>query len=247
MRAPPPAEMLDAWERGEAEPMSARALRLLALAGTGIDRERLALLPIGRRDALLLEFRALLFGPTLVGVSACPDCGLHVEAVFDAGAIAAHDRADASGISSEHEIAIGGTTIRFRVPDSRDLIALAGCREGDARKHLLDRCVLAVEEDGATDATTRDLSAALADAVERAMAIADPQADVQLDFTCPACAHRWDAAFDIARYLWREIRNWAHRTLRDVHALASAYHWREADILALGERRRQAYLELCRA
>ena len=245
MRAPPSADMLDAWERGEAEPMSARALRLLALAGTGIDRERLAALPIGRRDALLLEFRALLFGPTLIGVSACPDCNLHVEAVFDADAIVVHERADASA-PSEHAIAVAGTTIRFRLPDSRDLIALAACRDVDPRRELLNRCVLAVDGDGIDEGKPHDLPDALADAVERAMAIADPQADVQLAFACPACAHRWYAAFDIARYLWREIRAWAHRMLRDVHALASAYHWREADILALGERRRQAYLELCR-
>jgi hypothetical protein len=33
--------------------------------------------------------------------------------------------------------------------------------------------------------------------------------------------------------------------LREVDTLAAAYHWAEADILALSPRRRQAYLELC--
>jgi hypothetical protein len=35
--------------------------------------------------------------------------------------------------------------------------------------------------------------------------------------------------------------------LRDVHELASAYGWRESEILALSPQRRQAYLELVRA
>jgi len=32
-------------------------------------------LPIGRRDALLLELREKLFGAELVGVVNCPECG----------------------------------------------------------------------------------------------------------------------------------------------------------------------------
>jgi hypothetical protein len=34
--------------------------------------------------------------------------------------------------------------------------------------------------------------------------------------------------------------------LYDVHALASAYGWREADVLAMSPMRRQVYLELAR-
>jgi len=78
-----------------------------------------------------------------------------------------------------------------------------------------------------------------------AMAAADPQADLQLALACPQCAHRWQPVFDIARFLWQELHAWALRTLRDVDTLAHAYHWAEADILALSPRRRQAYLELC--
>jgi len=243
MRAPSAAEMLQAWERGEAEPMAARALRLLALADTGMDRERLAALSIGCRDALLLELRMRLFGTDVVGGSACPHCGLEVEAVFRADAMLA---AGTDDIATEHAIEIDGATVRFRLPDSRDLLALTTDSDADPRRSLLERCVLAVERDGDC-AQASTLSDALADAVERAMAIADQQADIELAFTCPACTHGWDATFDIARYLWREIRAWAHRTLRDVHALARAYHWRETDILALSARRRQIYLELCRA
>ena len=39
---------------------------------------------------------------------------------------------------------------------------------------------------------------------------------------------------------------WARRTLRDVHVLARAYGWREADVLALSPTRRQIYVELSR-
>ncbi len=73
---------------------------------------------------------------------------------------------------------------------------------------------------------------------------ADPQGNVQLALDCPACGHRWLQAFDILTYLWREIDDWAQRTLREVHLLASAYGWSEQAILALSARRRHMYLEM---
>ena len=68
--------------------------------------------------------------------------------------------------------------------------------------------------------------------------------DLELALECPDCSQRWLAAFDIATFLWHEIDVWARRTLREVHALARAYAWREPDVLALSPTRRQIYLEL---
>ena len=76
------------------------------------------------------------------------------------------------------------------------------------------------------------------------MADLDPYADVRLNLRCPGCAVAWDAPLDIGPFLWLELESWARRTLRQVHELAVAYGWSEADILDLGERRRQAYLDL---
>jgi hypothetical protein len=88
------------------------------------------------------------------------------------------------------------------------------------------------------------LPADVIEAITTHMAETDPQADVQFDLTCPACGHRWLAAFDVMAFLWNEIDTWARRVLRDVHVLASAYGWSEADILSMGAMRRQAYLDL---
>lgn len=76
------------------------------------------------------------------------------------------------------------------------------------------------------------------------MAQLDPQGDIQLTLACPKCSHEWLSPLDIVSYLWREINTWAGRTLNEIHLIASAYGWREADILALSPRRRQTYLEL---
>jgi hypothetical protein len=65
--------------------------------------------------------------------------------------------------------------------------------------------------------------------------------------TCPQCAHQWQAPLDIVSFLWSEVHAWAIRLLREIHELASAYGWSEAEILALSPWRRRAYLELVNA
>ena len=85
---------------------------------------------------------------------------------------------------------------------------------------------------------------ALEAALARTVAECDPQADIDLELTCPACGAQWRTPFDITGFLWRELEAWAMRTLRETHLLASAYGWSEADILALSAWRRQHYLDL---
>jgi hypothetical protein len=84
----------------------------------------------------------------------------------------------------------------------------------------------------------------LASAMAGAVAAADPQAEIELALTCPACRLQWRTPFDIVNFLWDEIDRWAARILGEVHILASNYGWSERDILALHPGRRQYYLDL---
>jgi len=61
--------------------------------------------------------------------------------------------------------------------------------------------------------------------------------------TCPSCGYAWPAPFDIASFFWTEVDAWARVLLREIHVLASAYHWCEEDILRLSPWRRRSYLE----
>jgi hypothetical protein len=101
-------------------------------------------------------------------------------------------------------------------------------------------------ERGGRGRSPRQLPATVRDALARRMGELDPQADVHTRVVCPECAHAWQAVFDIVSFLWAELDGWAQRFLRDVHVLASAYGWREDDVLALSPWRRQIYLQLAR-
>lgn len=239
MRTPSRAELLGIWEAGNGRPFTLRALLLIAAACDDRSWDEIAALSIGRRDALLLALRSRIFGARIIGVSACPQCSTTVEAEFTSTALL--DEICTAPDSAEHELDIDGMHVRFRLPNSTDLLSIAAVADpADARRRLLERCVLSLD---AESPRARDDS--IESAVVRAMAAADSGADLRLAMQCPGCSHEWTAAFDVVRYTWKELHAWAARLLRDIDVLARVYHWRESDILSLSEERRRAYLELC--
>lgn len=236
MTGPGAPELLQAWERGRRRSPTTRALGLLATTAPGMPVDELARLPIGARDARLLRLRSALFGDLVEAVCSCPSCGERLEVAFDLRDLPGDDAAAPDGDAGPaRRLTLGERQIALRPPNSLDLLAMAG--EADlaaARQALLGRCLTAAGP------LPEELAEALASQIEAL----DPLARVELELGCAGCGHGWVAAFDIAGFLWAELDAWAARTLREVHSLARAYGWREADILAMSPRRRQAYLEL---
>lgn len=233
-------ELLDIWETGARQPLAQRALRLLGAAQPDASYDALAQLPIGQRDAQLLTLREWLFGAQLLSVVSCPQCGERLQLTLNTPDLHVAPGAGSDTLS----LTVKGYSIRYRLPNSADLLVLANCGSVEAgRTLLLNRCLQNVQHDNADQAIDA-LPADVLEAITAHMAQADPQADLQFDLHCPACGHHWLAAFDVMAFLWNEIDSWAHRVLRDVHMLASAYGWSEADILEMGATRRQLYLDL---
>ena len=235
------AELLTAWERGLPQSGSLRLLTLLATVHPELSEEQLLKLPIGHRDGLALRLREVLFGSQLTSLAACPVCTERLELALDVADI----RVALNGpVQEPVALELEGFELEFRLPDSQDLMLIEAVSSVDeARRVLFERCLLSAYRDGQACAMD-NLPEEILDKVEAAMSQADPQADVQLDLFCPACGHSWLATFDIASFLWSEINAWAQRVLNEVHLLAKAYCWREADILALSSARRRFYLEL---
>jgi hypothetical protein len=228
-----PSALLLAWEEGLHSPPAARPLVLLGALGPARSRDEIARLSVGRRDAELLALRSEAFGSRIDAVADCPACGEPLELSFEASDL----EPGAPSESSSHQLAADGFEVLFRLPATADLVAAAA--EADlpnARAALLARCVLDPPVAGLPDTV-------LLAVVER-MAELDPFANVELELACPECGAVGSVAFDIASFLWTELDGAARRTLDDVHLLASAYGWREDDVLALSADRRRAYLEL---
>jgi hypothetical protein len=240
--APALSRLLDAWEAGQEHPLASRTVCLLAAAYPDLEPESVLAWTVGRRDLRLLALREAWFGPDVLSVADCPACGERLETRFSVAdaAVPTCVSAPDAGADTQVEVEWEGRTLRFRLPTVGDLVALEGSPDLAAgRCTLLGRCSL-----DASLTEVAALPAPVVDALSSQLGQADPQADVQLALACPACEHGWSAVFDIAAYLWAEVDAWAQRTLLQVHALARAYGWTEAESLALSPRRRQRYLTL---
>ncbi len=238
------SELLEVWERGWAQPPIQRAITLLALAHPETPPESLARLSLGERNAGLLLLRERIFGPQLFSLAKCGGCSEPLELTFTVADILAANRPEAvEPLVVRHD----DYEVQIHLPNSEDMFAAThGNGSAGARQLLFDRCVLAAHHHSEA-ITASQLPAEVIEAVEERMAQADPQADVQLALSCPRCGRETRARFDVASFLWSEINAWACRLLQQVHALASAYGWRESEILAMSSWRRQLYLEMIKA
>lgn len=232
----PASTLLTLWETGVAYAPAARPAALLAVS-TGESVDVTARLPLGQRDACLLDWYGKLAGTRLSALTDCPQCGKPVELEFDAA-----DVRRPSGGNGTVNVEEECWALTWRPPNSLDFCHAAkpGTVE-DARRILLERC-LTTSGGAANESPPAHLMTRLMDLA----AVADPQADVRLALDCPACGAAWQAPFDIGAFLWTRLQAEALRLLGEVHELAAAYSWSEREILSLSPARRSTYLELAR-
>jgi hypothetical protein len=227
MQAIDAGRLVSAWEQGQSQHPLHRALTLLRVAEPGQTIDTLASLAIGERDRRLLRLRQRLFGSHFEAVATCPRCAEKLEMSFSAAQLPAQEPPPRA-----IEMAVEGRSITVRMPNTADLLEVAAEAPERRARALLERCAGGEE---AVDA---------AEVIQSRMAEADPMVRVELELSCPACEHRWTSVFDIASFLWTEVRDYALRLLRETHTLARAYGWSEADILGMTPQRRQIYLDL---
>jgi hypothetical protein len=233
-------EILEVWEQGQGHGPTVRALALLAAACSGEPWEALEALPLGERDRRLLGLRLVTSGPRLDAFARCPACGEPLDLALDAGALAA-----ACGpVLPEGELAREDLALRFRPVSSADLLAIERCGQvEEARRRLAGRCLLDARR-GGEEVAAEELSDEEVADLSRALGEADPGAELLFDLRCPACDTSWQQVLDVGAFLWEELEAQARRVLAEIHVLARAYGWREADVLALSPRRRRLYLEM---
>src|SRR6478736_7799668 len=208
-------DILEMWERGRAlHPLDRGLLALSTAVSSSIEES--ADWPLGRRNRALFDLHCMSFGSRLQGWTSCTQCGEKVEFDLDA---------DALMIAEAPEEAFLVGSERFRLPTSRDLAEVMAANDAKgAAIRLIERC--AVPASGA-----RAWSERMLEEVEEKMASVDPMAEIRLRLVCPTCGGEWDETLDIANFVWAEIEARARRLLWEVHRLASAYGWTEADTL----------------
>jgi len=224
------SEMLDLWDRGAGCHPLDRSVLLAAAARPELPPDAVADLPLGAITDSQLALRIETFGPRIAGHVDCVECGERLELALDAAAILGPAPAAGRG----REIEIAGR--RLRAPCLRDLAAVAPEADpGRAARRLAELCTVAGGGEPADDELA---------VIETALEDLEPHAQIALRATCVACGAETVADLDVGALLWEEVAACAQRLLGEVHRLAVAYGWSEAEILALSPARRAGYLAM---
>ncbi len=230
-------QLLTLWESALGQHPVDRALTLLMAAEPGETRAGLAALAVGELDERLLRVYQAAFGGRLECLASCPACGAQLEFELAAEALESHaPLAGQSLLTLRH----GDYSVQYRLPNSLDLAAAAQAADpGLAREELIAGCILEAGQDG-HPLGANELPGEVIQVLENKMA----ESDHLLDLVCANCGSAWQEPLDMSAFLWARVTARARRLLIEVHNLAGAYGWSEAEILAMSPARRAAYAEL---
>ena len=190
-------------------------------------------------DALLLLLRQMLVGDLLRTDVVCPaiGCGKRFDVTFQIrDYLAQHQPRQARGVEPAGEpgwFQCCGTPVSFRLPRGADQVKIA--RQPRPERELMRLCI-----------RPETLSARMLKRVESAMETLAPSLSHELAGTCPECGAEAALYFDVQQFVLLELRDQAAFLYEEVHLLARAYHWSQAEILALPRSRRVRYAEMVR-
>lgn len=235
--------LLDSATAPAAHRTTALLARCVDELGDGpVDASTVRSLGVGDREALLWQVRRLTVGSALDAVVSCPDCGDKLDVALRVDDLL-HDPYDEW--PKQRTETLAGRAVTFRPPTGRDQERVAEQARTDpaaAGRALLAGCVVAI--DGTDVDEGEGLDDALVEALSTRLAELDPQAEALLSVTCPTCDEAFTSPLDAAAFVFEEIARRSRYLHREVHVIASSYHWSEAEILGMTAPRRQRYLDL---
>jgi hypothetical protein len=235
-------DLIQIWESGLPQPCALRACTILEHGFPELAGERLTRMSLGERDARLLALRNAAFGCELDCLGHCPTCAHPLELRVDGRALAAGLQPPGTGGEPLRCLQDGDYSVEYRLPNVADSCELARVEEPHLlRDVMFARCVRSAWL-GEEPVKPAALPPALQARIEADMEEWDPDADIRLTLSCPACERQTSVSFDVAAFFWTEIELAARGLLDQVHGLAAAYGWGEDAILRMSPWRRQQYL-----
>lgn len=237
-------DILKIWETGQGMHPIDRALNILFTSCPDMTFDQLAKMSIIQRDKMLLEIWESTFGNKLHGFVVCPHCKEDFEFSILTDEIIKDRELNLVDTNGSIKLKEGGIYLHIRLPNSIDIASVVDCKDvREARNLLIERCVKEVSLEG-VPLSDKALTEEMIDVIAKLVTEYAPQADLIVELICMSCGHQWQLVLDIAIFLWIEISAYAKRLLEQVHLLARAYGWREADILSMNPMRREFYLEM---
>ncbi len=189
---------------------------------------------LNQRLQALIAMRLAAQEPVIELQSACIRCSEAMEVALDLRALVGQSAAPRFDWHSD-----SGIELALRLPRGRDL--QNWMMEGPSSQEALAASLIEAVHGVAPDEEPPALSTLLP-MLDDAFEAHDPLTALRLHTACPECAHDNTLVCDLEALLIDGFSRAQARMLNDVLQLASAFHWREADILALPRWRRAHYL-----
>ncbi|MGD9535606.1 MAG: hypothetical protein AB7P52_03690 [Alphaproteobacteria bacterium] len=218
-----------------------------------ISETHVRLLCIGDRNRLMLALHRALYGNNVALVASClgPNCGRTMDLDIAIDQLLTLPDADDEPSANTLRAEVAGRAIEvgFRLPNGEDQEAAATLSADDletAADLMLRRTLVSLTAQDGKPVLIDDVLADLRQPLAAAFATRDPEAEIVLRLECPDCGHVTPA--DLDPYdLFRSRTQHAPDILFDIDRIARAYHWSEAEIMALPVARRRRYLAMIEA
>jgi hypothetical protein len=214
---------------------------------------------VGDRQYLLLKLREATFGDIVQSTVNCPwsDCGEKVDIDFSLenvpvktstfkGPIYTAELSPETAFVDEQ--GDQHRKIKFRLPNGGDQEALSSLivtNETLAQTKLLERCIKKIGpcKNPGTDIISR-LSPKARMEIEKQMDKVAPKVELTFDANCPECQRQFPLPFALQDFFIGELSISQELLYREVHYLASHYHWSEREIMQMTRNKRRKYIEV---
>jgi hypothetical protein len=206
--------------------------------GTSVAPSDVWTLTLSDRDRILALIYAAGFGDHVESQLNCEACNKEFEVRFSLVELVAslHEpkNGPALGPDSDGIYALADGR-RFRLPTTEDERAVAGMDSARAVAELLVRCTVA----GQASENPEEL--------QNAMEQLGPILSLDIPTKCAFCSVEQLVRFDLSSYLDSALRKERALLVREVHRLATAYHWSFDEILGLPRSQRRLFVGLAEA
>ncbi len=209
--------------------------RLIKVNGAmGSDALRAGRIITADRDRVLAHLYVMVYGPRVESTVHCQFCEARLALDFSLPDLQEHLQSGQTEADVER-MEDGSFTLatgpQFRLPTGDDELAVAAFPAEQAAELLLRRCLLAGDP------------ASAGEQVQEAMAQIAPVLQTEMQAFCPECGKEQALYFDVQSFFLGRLLKDQKQVIREVHRLASVYHWSSTEILSLPRRLRRMYFD----
>lgn len=183
------------------------------------------------RDRIFASLYMYLYGNKIESAITCRHCGSLFDLDFSLPSLLDHYQLSSAGASAEGVYEIEQET-RFRLPTGADELLLTEYSETTAEDFLLSRCLI-----------KGDIKM-VGGLVQEKMAEIAPVLNLVLQAHCPECSTDQAVHFDIQTFFLTRLKQEYPQLMREVHRIASCYHWPADSILLLPRHQRKQFVQL---